>query len=371
MEMTQKQRLLKASRGEKLDKLPVGARIDLWYNYNSAHDTLPEKYKGWDQTAIIRDQGAGAQSRFHTVVKDTYENVEVIEKHDHPYVLTEYRTPIGTVSKKTLFTTTEGPWIGYDTEKIFKEEKDYAVIEYILQHTTPVIDPNFSKAYKAVGEDGIMATGAGRACPAQRIMRDMMGFEKFFYELVDHPVKLESLLETMKDYVRRQHREAIKTELEIFYVAGNWSDDVHTPVFKKYFIPWFQEITDFLHSHGKLAMAHVDGENRRLLPFFKETGIDIWEAWTPVPMTSLTNTELRAAVGEKGIIWGGIPSILFEPTYSDKEFDTYVIDLFREISPGYNFIVGMGDNLPFDGDIERLGRVVELTESYGKLPISI
>ncbi len=371
MAMTQRQRILAAAKGEQLERFPVGARIDLWYNYNSAHGTLPKKYKGWQQTAIIRDQGAGAQSRFHNVVKDTYQKVEVIEKNKPPYVETEYHTPIGMVSRRTLFTTAEGPWIGYDTEKMFKSEKDYPVIEYILQHTTPVLDPNFNKARSALGEDGIMMTGAGRASPAQRIMRDIMGFDKFFYELADHPIKVESLFETMKDMVRRQHKVAIGSDLEIYYVGSNWSDDVHTPVFRKYFIPWFQEITEFLHSHGKLAMSHIDGENRRLLPFFQETGIDVWEAWTPVPMTSVTNTELRKAVGDKGVIWGGIPSILFEDTYSDEEFDQYVLSMFKEIAPGYNFIVGMGDNLPFDGKIERLGRIVELIDKYGKLPISV
>jgi hypothetical protein len=31
----------------------------------------------------------------------------------------------------------------------------------------------------------------------------------------------------------------------------------------------------------------------------------------------------------------------------------------------------MGDNLPFDGDINRVGRVVELIDKYGSLPIEI
>jgi len=31
----------------------------------------------------------------------------------------------------------------------------------------------------------------------------------------------------------------------------------------------------------------------------------------------------------------------------------------------------MGDNLPFDGIIERVGRIVELIDKYGSLPISI
>ncbi len=63
MVMAQKQMILAAARGEPLDKLPFGVRIDVWYNYHSAHDTLPEKYMGWSQTDILRDQGAGVQYR--------------------------------------------------------------------------------------------------------------------------------------------------------------------------------------------------------------------------------------------------------------------------------------------------------------------
>jgi len=63
--------------------------------------------------------------------------------------------------------------------------------------------------------------------------------------------------------------------------------------------------------------------------------------------------------------------MLFGPQYSDQEFDDYVLNLFKEVSPGHSFIVGMGDNLPFDGKIERVGRVVDLTEKYGHIPIGV
>jgi len=66
-----------------------------------------------------------------------------------------------------------------------------------------------------------------------------------------------------------------------------------------------------------------------------------------------------------------VPSTLFEPTYSDEEFDQYIINMLKEIAPGYNFIAGMGDNLPFDGNIERVGRIVELIDKYGRVPISV
>jgi len=31
----------------------------------------------------------------------------------------------------------------------------------------------------------------------------------------------------------------------------------------------------------------------------------------------------------------------------------------------------MGDNLPFDGKIERVGRMVDLIEKYGHIPIEV
>jgi len=154
-------------------------------------------------------------------------------------------------------------------------------------------------------------------------------------------------------------------------IGGNWSDSIHTPVWRKYMVPWFQEATDFLHQKGKFAQAHIDGEMKRLVPMFVETDIDVGEAFTPQPMTSVTTKEVREAWGDKVTLWGGIPSVMFEPNYTDQEFDDFVINLLRDIQPGYNFILGMGDNVPFNAVFDRVKRVTELVEKHGRLPMSI
>lgn len=370
MELTQKQRLLVAARGERLDKVPFGARIDLWYNYNLAHDALPEKYKGWSQIDIIRDLGAGVHYRWSGMIKERYQDMEVIERNDPPYKITEFLTPLGCISRKLMFNPYEGHHVGYEVEKLFKSKRDYPILKYVLKHTTPVINfEEYSKICEEVGESGLVVMG-GCYSPVQHVMRRIMGYELFFYELMDHPTEVEELIDVVKQLRRREYELAVKLDLEIFNICANWSDDIHTPVFKKYFIPWFQEITDFLHARGKLAMVHIDGEMKRLIPLFLDTHIDVAEAWTPTPMTKVTTAELRRAWGDKVTIWGGVPAILFEPTYSDEEFDNYIINLFKEIAPGYNFIVGMGDNLPFDGKIERVRRIAELVDEYGVLPIN-
>ena len=48
-----------------------------------------------------------------------------------------------------------------------------------------------------------------------------------------------------------------------------------------------------------------------------------------------------------------------------------MLNLFKEVSLGHSFIVGMGDNLPFDGKIERVGILVDLIEKYGHIPVGV
>ena len=373
MVMSHKARILAAARKQPVEKLPFGARIDVWYNYHSGHDSLPEKYKGWNIVEILRDQGAGAQVRHLRIWSVEYEELELVRHEDPPYTTTEWRTPVGTVSQKTVFTPQEGPWIVYEVDHPLKSEKDYPVIEYILEHTRLVPDlSEYLEKEKVMSEQGIIITGMDLYSPMQQVMRYWLGYELFFYELHDRPARVERLYELEKELAKRKLELLAESPVEMPVICGNWSDEFHTPVFKKYFTPWLKEASDYLHAKGKLTQAHIDGEMKRLIPLFLDTGVDVGEAWSPVPMTSVTTGELRKAWGDKVTIWGGIPAVLFEPSqYSDQEFDDYVKRLFKEIAPGNNFIVGMGDNLPFDGDINRVGRVVELIDQYGSLPIEI
>ncbi len=362
MSMTHRQRILAAARRQPVDKIPFGARIDLWYNYHAGHGTLPKKYQGWNMVDILRDQGTGVQLRHGETWKREYSNVEIEVKKEPPRTTTIWRTPKGDVSMETIFTPEEGPVNPYEVDHPFKGPDDYPIIEYILENTTLIPDLTaYYEKEKLIGEDGVVRTGSGYS-PMQRVMRYWIGFERFFYELHDNRARVEHLFELEKELAKQRIRILSDLPVEIPGICGNWDDSFHTPIFAKYFLPWLKETSDYFHSIGKLTQVHVDGEMKRLIPFFPETGIDVAEAWSPAPMTSVTTAELRKAWGDAVTIWGGIPSMLFGPQYSDEEFDDYVKDLLREVAPGNNFIVGLGDNLPFDGKIERIGRVVDLIE---------
>ena len=386
MVMTHKARILAAAGKQLVDKLPFGARIDLWYNYHAAKGTLPEKYKGCTEIEILRDLRAGgmvvlggeqvrtsnnSKARLITLWETTFKNVNAQSDEEGSVKTVTYVTPKGTVSTRTEFNRTEGYLQGYVIERLFKNEEDYPAIEYLLEDSVLVPDyDEYMRLADTIADDGLIRCGL-RTSPMQYIMRDLMGYETFFYELADHPQKVEHLYETAKELWKKHLAILADSPAKLLSICSNWSDEIHTPVFRKYFVPWLQEATEFLHSKGKLTLIHADGEMRRLIPLVLESGIDVAEAWSPAPMTSVTTAELRKAWGDKITIWGGLPTLIFEPTCSDEKFEDYVINLFREVAPGNNFIVGMGDNFPIAGDINRIQRVVELIEQYGILPIEI
>ena len=365
MSMTHRQRIVAAARRQPVDRLPFGARIDLWYNYHQGHGTLPSKYRGWSMVDILRDQGAGVQLRHGVTWKREYHDVEVETIKDPPRTITIWHTPKGDVSMQTVFTPEEGPVNPYEVDYPFKGPEDYPVIEYILENTRliPALEAYYEKE-RLLGEDGVVRTGFHYS-PMQRVMRYWIGFERFFYELRDHCANVEHLFELEKELGKQRIDILSRLPLEIPSVCGNWDDGFHTPVFHKYFTPWLKETSAYFHSIGKLTQVHADGEMRRLMPFFPQTGVDVLEAWSPAPMTSVTTAELSRVLGDKVTIWGGIPATLFGPQYTDEEFDDYMKKLFREMVPGGHLIVGFGDNLPFDGKIDRIGRVVDLIEKLG------
>ena len=63
-----------------------------------------------------------------------------------------------------------------------------------------------------------------------------------------------------------------------------------------------------------------------------ETGIDVVEAYTPPPVGELSLPEVRAAWGDKTIIWVNIPETIF--WFGAEEAKRYTIDLLKSGAPG-------------------------------------
>lgn len=354
------------------DRLPWVPRLLLWYNAHKLAGTLPERYRDWSLRDIERDLGLGTPARDGSVFTARLNGVETRVQHDGGETVTEYITPVGTVSTKSRESEElRRAGIGsMEVEHLIKRPEDYDVVHYLVEHTEYVPAYEAYLAYeREIGEDGVPMVSAGHD-PMHRIMREIAGYNRFYYDLYDYPDRIERLYRTL--YEKMKELWKVLAESPAFFILhGVHFDSTMTPppLFDRYFTPYFQEFNTYMHAHHKVITFHADADSRLLLNAVVEAGFDMAECFTCAPMVSCTLEEARQAWGDKIIIWGAIPStILCEPV-SNEEFEGYMDDLFTTIAPGNAMILGVGDNVMPEADINRVIRIGEMVEERGWYPM--
>ncbi|HYA22418.1 MAG TPA: hypothetical protein VEG31_04550, partial [Thermoproteota archaeon] len=108
---------------------------------------------------------------------------------------------------------------------------------------------------------------------------------------------------------------------------------------------------------------HIDGTLRGLLTLLRETGVDCAQSLTPAPMGDLDVAELRRAAGEGIVLWGGLPGALFSRTYPADILVRMMHEILDVYSDDRRFIVGVADQVPPDGEIQRARMITDIVES--------
>jgi uroporphyrinogen-III decarboxylase len=369
--MNHRQRIMSALRGQWPDRLPWAPRIDLWYEAHARMGDLPERYAGWSMYDILRDMGVALYNNRQEVFSTRLRGVEIVRQSHGYETRTEYRTPVGTVST-LLRSTPELERMGiqpYESEHMIKGLADYPVVEYIIEHTELVPEHDkIGALMREFGADGVVLACMGFSAP-HKLLRELMGYELCFYEIADHPREFERLLVILEAQGREIQKIAADCPAEVIVVDENFTDTIPGPrLFRKYFLPYLASCSEYLHHRGKLTCSHVDGNMKSILGLFLDTGIDVAEAVTPAPMTNYTLAEARRTWGDRVAVWGGVPTTLLCPEItSEEEFEGFMHRLFEDIQPGNRFVLGLGDNLPTDGSLERLARITEMVEQHGSL----
>jgi hypothetical protein len=209
--------------------------------------------------------------------------------------------------------------------------------------------------------------------PFHYFLLHLAGYNQAYFEMVDHPEEFEHLLTVMTQVEKERLWPVVLDSPARLILHGVHFDSQMTPPhqFRKYITPYYQEFSALLHAKGKSLTWHADDDSKDILAEVKAAGFDMSECFCTAPMVEVTLEEARAAWGEDVIIFGGVPSIILEPTFPEAEFETYMRDVFRTIAPGNAFILGVADNVMPTSIIERVERISDMVREYGTIPISM
>jgi hypothetical protein len=387
--MTDRDRILAAIRGETPDRLPWVPRLEFWHRAQLHRGTLPAELRSLSLMEIadhlgigyysvipdytecasetdMIDRGLGIYRLPVLVYETTLEGVDrrIIRRNRETVV--EYDTPVGSIRTATIFTEemlNAGASTPWTTEHPIRGPRDFEVAGYIFSHLK--VEPRFN-GYLArreqVGNRGIVVAYLnGAACPIHHIMKQLMPLDQFFYAMHDYPSAVQKLAEEMKPYYQRMQQIAADSPADVVLLGGNYDDSItYPPFFEKYILPPLRDYAEVLHRKGKYLMTHTDGENRKLLRFYRETGFDIADSVCPYPMTSCRLEEIREAFADRISIWGGIPAILLCPgSATGEDLRRFIDDLLARYGRESRFILGVSDMVTADADWDRLRYITD------------
>jgi hypothetical protein len=387
--MNNRERLMAIFDGKSPDCIPWIPRLDVWYEAHKRRGTLPQKFHGWGLREIEKELGLGTPARDrrrqpkganvptlvgNTIFRIEFHDLEVnyLEKEHECRI--EYITPIGKVStlEKGSTELDQLGIKGIEVEHMIKEPADYPVVEYIIQHTEIIAEYDDYMAFdQEIGDDGIPMIYVGQD-PMNRIIQELIGYNVAYYHLHDYPEHISHLFEVLLEQSESVQRVIVESPAKLILHGQHFDSNMTpTPIFKRYMLPYYQSFIENMHQHGKVVACHGDADTKKLLPLIKESGFDMVECFVTSPMVTVTMEEARAVFGDEVVIWGGIPSVILCDPVTDKDFKEYMFNLFRTISPGDAFILGVADNVVPDAKLERIEWVSNMVMKYGTYPINL
>lgn len=368
MGLTYRELTLKALRREPHDEIPFVPRWELWFDAASADGRLPAPYRGKSIYEVARYLGFGLHGREGRIFRREYDNVEVFSRHQGEVRTATYHTPVGVLVQQEIDTPElrlQGVR-GRTIKHLVSEEADYGPALYLAEHTrlVPTYDA-FRRYDDSLGEDGVAIAQTG-ICPAHRVMREFTGYVEFYYELNDRQTMVERLLEAVTHADEAMLSIIAESPAELIGHDGNFDSTLMPPpIYRRFFLPFFQRLCEVARSRGKVVVTHDDGRSEDLMPLIRESGFDAVEAFTPPPMTGRGIADARRAWDDGVAIWGGIASNMLPAGIPDHEFEKHVRLAVQDAAGFPGFILGLGDNIPTDCSWERVLRLRDLAGELG------
>ncbi|NLG25481.1 MAG: hypothetical protein GX558_09005 [Clostridiales bacterium] len=349
--MQPRERLLRALRGEPVDRCPWSPFLAYWW------EAQPESVRAQGQLAFLEAVGADPLLRgFGATWAIEYVGVDrrVSVRGGHRQEALE--TPVGSLALGYRYSQSGDTWFLCDHP--VREIEDLKVLSWIYEHAVLRYDSAADEERRRIGERALILPliGADMKTCFQSMVEKWAGTESLTYLLADDPEEVEACLAVMRAVSDRTAEMAAQSECEAFIF---WEDSSTTNVspgmFQKYTAAEVTCWGNVLHAAGKLLVHHACGHLRALLPLMAGLPIDAVESISPPPTGNIDVAEaFRLLPGHIGLI-GGIEPVFFQ-NCSGEELDARV-DQLLAISASRRYVLANSDSCPPGVDPSKFSRV--------------
>lgn len=367
--MTPRERLLAVYRGQTPDRVPALADISYWHAAHGGGKFIPGRTDGANNDKIPRllrlhrEIGAAIHLNLGSFYDERYDDtVRVRSGIDGDLYRHQFETPVGHVEEVRRWSDMTYSWP--IVQHMVRSVADLKVIRYVFEHVSysPRWD-TFREVDALVGDIGVPLVQVPYTGMGFLISR-YAGVEQTVMLAMDEPDELEQTVATINAAHEKVTRLMADGPSLVLFHSDNLSSDVQSPRwFERYSGNYYRRMAQIAHDHGKPIVTHIDGRLRGLLRAVAAMGIDGADAVTPAPWGDLTPQQCRDEAGPKLVLSGGVPPDSFSAqvplSVLDEQIEAWLA--LRHQSPA--LILAPGDQLPPDGELERVARLVEAAAS--------
>jgi len=388
--MTGRQRILAAFRGEAVDTVPFSPNIYYWFYHHLITGTLPaELAHATHPFDALRLLGADILARWDTqwatrqrfMAGEYFDEFRGNSPFAQPAVTafnvypphtcerhSRFVTPYGTLSQTWTLSLEAGA--DFISEYWWKEWSEFKAVRFMLESTVYEFDfAEFSRWVRLVGDDGVMM--AHITYSPLKMFHWLAGQANASLFMLDHP-------DEMKELARMHEEKALALldsivdypDAEVFISLDNLDSVFYPPYFyREYCDSFFIRAAERIHSRKKIFVVHACGRNKVLMPLVGRSGIDCLEGLTPPPFGDVPLGEGRKMCGcPEFTVNGGMDATRLE-IVDDNEIalHRYTKDLFDSMGDKRHFIFASSCATPVLTPWSNLVCFRNAAREYGRL----
>lgn len=245
-------------------------------------------------------------------------------------------------------------------------EADYEKVMELLQHPDSKDLGEMKRAYAEIGD----RAHAGFWIPTPiDWWSSLRGTQAMVMDLMDCPDLIKKLFQAYQEYAVALTDYVLKnTPVDSLGLGGsNTSMSVLSPALhREYSLAFGQAICAVAHRHHRSVQYHMCGKSRQALPITAEMGVDGFDALESPPTGNVDLAEVKRTFGGRISLRGNVNSItvMLQDQPADVERD--VLRCMESAKAGGGYILGVGDQTPYDVPEENLHAFVAAGRKYGK-----
>ena len=244
-------------------------------------------------------------------------------------------------------------------------EQDYQKVIELLKHPESKNLDGITEAYEEIGDRA--HTGFWISTPIDW-WGSLRGTQTMIMDLFDYPDTIDKLFQAYMEYAVALTDHVLRNTALDSVCMGGSSTSMHVispDLHRSHSLPFGKAICDKVHEFDIPVQYHMCGKSRKALSITTEMGVDAFDAIESPPTGDVDLAEIKQAFGDKIALRGNVNSItiMLEGTPEDVRQD--VKRCMNAAKANGGFILGVGDQTPYDTPEENLHAFVEAGREYG------